>query len=92
VAKENAKTLREALKAERLAHKGDLKNADWDGVLNANADPLGMTDQNGDLTCSFDTEGKYLLITALEGYLPGFCGIAIHVPGPAPSPTVDKVK
>jgi hypothetical protein len=91
VTRENTKTLREALIAERLAHKGDLKNADWTGILDVDADPMGSTDQNGDLTCSFDAEGKYFLITALEGYLPGFWGIAVHVPGPAPSPTVDNL-
>jgi hypothetical protein len=92
VTKENAKALRAALKEERKANKGDLQNADWAGILDAQATSLGTTDANGEVTYTFDSEGKYLLITALEGYVPGFSGIAIAAPKPSPSPSALKVK
>lgn len=87
VAWSDAKALKDKLAELRTANKGNLQNADWESVLNAQAISLGKTDQNGQASTTFDKAGRYLLITAKKGCVPAFAGIAIVAPKPTPSPT-----
>jgi hypothetical protein len=80
VARENVPAFKAAIREETLNHKGDLENADWTAVLKDKAELLGTTDENGELDCSFDEEGKYLLAAVLEGKIAGFCRIVIESP------------
>jgi hypothetical protein len=80
LAKGKLPALRAALKAEFMAHKGDLKNADWAGIITSKAVLMGTTDQNGKLAYTFKDEGNYILVTALNGKLSGFGRITIESP------------
>jgi hypothetical protein len=80
VTKKDMPALKAALKKERLDHKNDPGNADWTGVLKAQAESLGTTGENGQLTCTFSQEGKYGLIAFLDGDLSGFFRIIIESP------------
>ncbi|MBN1188694.1 MAG: hypothetical protein JXA46_02990 [Dehalococcoidales bacterium] len=61
----------------RQTYKNDFRESDWEEVLNEKALYLGETDENGEVACSFDKAGQYLLVTVEQGFVPGFRGIDI---------------
>lgn len=70
IAKEKIAELREK-------YAGNWNDIDWETVLDTRCIPLGETDENGEIICSFDETGKYLILSIKQGYIPGFSGFGI---------------
>lgn len=70
----------EALKA-RIGNSRATANAtpdiDIESIIGGFGIFLGRTHGNGELKYTFDTAGKYILVAAKKGYVPGYTGIAI---------------
>ena len=79
----------EALKA-RIAGTNATANTaadiDIESTLNGIGIFIGKTNGNGEVKHKFDTVGRYVLVTAKKGYIPGYTGIAIVSPKPTPKP------
>lgn len=61
--------------------------ADAESILNGRGIFLGRTNGNGELKYTFNTAGRYVLIAAKKGYIPGYTGIGIIAPRPALKPS-----
>jgi hypothetical protein len=72
--------LKDKIRDMRQNYKDNPDEADYESILHDLTIPLGETDSNGELTCTFENNGGYLLITAKKGSLPGFTGILIAEP------------
>jgi hypothetical protein len=78
IAKENAQSLKEDLKA--LGEKGlvNVTGEDYQVVLEVSGTLLGRTDEKGRLTHSFDESGNYLLVALKPGYFPDFSALTVR--------------
>jgi hypothetical protein len=80
---ENPAGLKGKLAQLKQAYKENFQESDWEKLLDKKAISLGKTDQNGKLSASLETAGKYILITVKKGFVPGFAPIAITENVPA---------
>ena len=66
----------EALKT-RIAGTNATADIDIESTLRGSGILIGKTNGNGEVKYKFDTAGRYVLVTAKQGYIPGYTGIAI---------------
>ena len=76
----------EALKARIAGTNATTADIDIESTLHGSGIFIGKTNGNGEVKYKFDTAGRYVLVTAKQGYIPGYTGIAIIAPKPAPKP------
>jgi hypothetical protein len=62
-----------------LAHDSSIspEDKDFESVVSVYGYFIGRTDENGQVSHAFDTEGGYALITIKRGYFPGMAPIRI---------------
>ncbi|MFC1944453.1 hypothetical protein ACFLX5_03030 [Chloroflexota bacterium] len=64
----------------RLRQESSLADVDkdYESILNAYGAFLGQTGRDGRLACTFEQAGRYILVAAQNGYMPGFTRIDIR--------------
>jgi hypothetical protein len=80
---DKAADLKAAVESARAANQTTPGGVDYAAILNAQAISLGDTDGSGQLTYTFESAGRYALVTFKPGYLPGFGALAVVAPEPA---------
>jgi len=75
----HAETLKPQL-AERRDGDADAEETDYEAMLSVYRPPIGETDENGQVTHTFEVEGIYLLVAVKQGHLPGFASIHARKP------------
>ncbi|MFH1646766.1 MAG: hypothetical protein ABID71_03605 [Chloroflexota bacterium] len=75
---DDGETLKEELGRLRQDSSQPDAEKDYESILNAHGTFLGRTGVDGRLTCTFEQAGRYILVAARNGYLPGFTRIGIR--------------
>jgi hypothetical protein len=76
---DGAATLKDALSELRQDQNQAAATADYESIIGAYGTFLGRTGDDGRVTCTIDQAGRYILVAARNGYLPGFTCIGIRV-------------
>jgi hypothetical protein len=74
---ENAAGLKAKMAELKQLYKENFKESKWEKVLDEKAMSLGITDEDGKISATFEKSGRYILVTVKKGFVPGFAPIVI---------------
>ncbi len=71
-------TLKETLGRIKQDPNQTATDTDYEGLMDTHGMYLGRTGEDGRLICTIERAGRYVLVAARNGYLPGFTRIGIR--------------
>ena len=78
--RDQATILKDEMAQIRAEGEAATQDIDYESLVSVRGTLLGRTDENGQLTHTFDEAGGYLLVAVKRGYFPGFATIGIRAP------------
>ena len=93
--KDKVKNLKQSLKVLKGKKIDNTTGTDIQSILESNARPIGVTDENGKLSAAFNQEGKYWLVSFKAGFVPDFSLLTVKsvlaITGPEEAAVGDNV-
>ncbi|MFC1948766.1 hypothetical protein ACFLW0_01130 [Chloroflexota bacterium] len=77
ITRDNAEALKQDMAILREDTSTAAEDKDYESLVSIHGTFLGWTDDNGNLSHTFEEEGGYLLVAVKRGYIPGHAAIRI---------------